>query len=166
MKDLRVNERIRAREVKVVDENGKLLGIFDIRDALRMARERGLDLVEVAPNQNPPVCKIMDYGKYKYMKEKKEKERRKHQQEMKEIRMSLGISEHDYEIKLRQIKEFLEDGDKVRINLRFKGRQILFKDKGIDLLKRIISDLEDTAKVITEPKIEGRVGVLVLAPKR
>ncbi len=166
----RVNRQIRAKKVRVVDSNGKQLGIFDLEEALKLAKERGLDLVEVAPNANPPVCKILDFGKFKYELKKKErlsrKKQREHQIEVKEVKMTTRIEEHDFQVKLKNIKEFLEDGDKVKVRIRFRGRENIKPELGERVAKRIIEELSQIAKVEVPPKKEGIFMIFVLAPKK
>jgi translation initiation factor IF-3 len=163
----RINEAIRAREVRLIDENGQNVGIVSKFDAIAKANEAGLDLVEVSPDAEPPVCKILDFGKYKYQEQKKAAEARKHQKivEIKEIKMRPGIDDHDYDVKMRAIKRFFEDGDKVKITLRFRGREMAHQHLGMEVLKRVRSDTEAVAKCESEPRFEGRQMVMVLAPK-
>ncbi|MCD6081645.1 translation initiation factor IF-3 [candidate division WOR-3 bacterium] len=160
----RINEQIKVSKVKLVDENGRLVGIVSIQEALRRAEEAGLDLVEVAPNQFPPVCRIMDYGKYKYQKGKKEK--KSTAIKVKELKFSPQIEDHDFEVKLRKAREFLEEGNKVRIVVRFRGRQAIHMDDGRKVLEQFIDALSDIAKVEHPPAIESyRNMVAVVAPK-
>lgn len=163
---LRINSRIRAREVRVIDENGAQVGIITVRDALQMAEERGLDLVEVAPNAVPPVCRIMDYGKYRYEQTKKEREARKNQKqvELKQIRLEPKTDDHDIEVKTNQARRFLIDGDKVKFNVRFRGREIFHPDIGREMLERIAESLRDISVIEQRPLMEGRVLSLTLAP--
>jgi len=143
-----------------------MVGIVTIREALRRAEEAGLDLVEISPNAEPPVCKILDYGKYKFEQQKKAAEARKKQKvvEVKEIQLRPMIGDHDYEVKLKSALRFLEGGDKVKVVLRFRGRELSHTDIGMELLKRMISDLGGVAKVDFEPKMEGRQVMMILAP--
>lgn len=152
----------------MVDENGVQIGIVPIQKAQRMARERGLDLVEVAPQASPPVCRILDYSKYKYEQEKKRKEESKKQkvQEVKEIRFRLFIDEHDYLVKLKKIREFLEEKHKVRVVVFFRGREVTFTDRGEELLNKIKEALKDYAVVERDIKLEGRRMSMLLMPKR
>lgn len=161
-----VNENIRAREVRLIGPDGNQLGIKKLREALQLAREANLDLVNVAPNAKPPVCRIMDFGKYRYEQSKRAKEARKRQKviNVKEVRLSATIEEHDFQTKLRQVKRFLSKGDKVKCSIRFRGREITHQDIGRDLLKRIAEAVEDEAEVERRPKMEGRSIVMVLAP--
>lgn len=163
----RINEAIRAREVRLIDETGQNVGVVAKIDALAKATEAGLDLVEVSPDAEPPVCKILDFGKYKYQEQKKAAEARKHQKivEIKEIKMRPGIDDHDYDVKMRAIRRFFEEGDKVKITLRFRGREMAHQHLGMDVLKRVRTDTESISKVESEPRFEGRQMVMVLAPK-
>ncbi len=162
----RINERIGVREVRVVGEDGEQLGVLPTRDALTRARELGLDLVEVAPNSRPPVCRIMDYGKYKYEQSKKARQARKRQHHVvvKEIKMRPKIETHDYDFKKKHIVEFLEHGDKVKVTLMFRGREMAHTDLGRKLLDQLSSELTDLAKVEAPPKQEGRNMTMLLTP--
>lgn len=162
----RVNEQIRLERVRLVDQNGEMIGIVTMREALRQADEAGLDLVEISPNADPPVCKILDYGKYKYEMQKKASEARKKQKvvEVKEIQIRPMIGDNDYQVKLRAAKRFLEEGDKVKVVLRFRGREMAHTEIGFNLLKKMIEDLGAAAKVEFEPKMEGRQVMMVLGP--
>jgi translation initiation factor IF-3 len=162
----RVNERIGVREVRVVTEEGEQLGVLPTREALTKARELGLDLVEVAPNSRPPVCRIMDFGRYKYEQSKKNKQARKkqHQIKVKEIKMRPKIETHDYEFKKKHIVEFLEEGEKVKVTLQFRGREMAHTELGRKVLDRLAAELEDLAKVESAPRQEGRFMVMMLAP--
>jgi len=163
-----VNEEIKAKEVRVIGNNGEQLGIFPIKDAINIAYEQGLDLIEVSPNANPPVCKIGDFGKFLFEKEKKEKEAKKNQKriELREIRFTSGIGEHDYEFKIKKAREFLEEGSHVLFRLRYRGREILHADKGFDVFEKIKKDLSDIGQVDKEPKIEGRNLTMVIIPSK
>lgn len=163
---MRVNERIRIREVRLIDEDGNQLGIVPTQEALQIARERGLDLVEVAPNANPPVARLMDYGKYRYEESRKEREARKKQKQaqLKEIRITPNIDEHDLETKVRHARKFLSGGDKVKVSVRFRGRQNLHRDLGRDLLLRVVDMLDDVAQVDQMPRSEGRDMTMLLSP--
>ncbi len=163
----KINDAIRAREVRLIDENGQNVGVVTKIDAMTRAEQAGLDLVEVSPDAEPPVCKILDFGKYKYQEQKKAAEARKHQKivELKEIKMRPGIDDHDYDVKMRAIRRFFEEGDKVKITLRFRGREMAHQHLGMDVLKRVKADTEPIAKVEAEPRFEGRQMVMVLAPK-
>ncbi len=170
LQEYRVNRQIRAREVRLIDETGTQVGIVPLREALSIAEEKGLDLVEIAPQAKPPVCKIMDYGKFKYELKKKEREARRkqkeHQIEVKDIRMKVRIDEHDLKVKLKHMREFLEDGDKVRVRIRFRGRENVHPELGDRLFKRIVEELQDLGEVEVQPKREGPFLVFTLAPKR
>ena len=152
--------------MRLVDQNGEMHGVVATKDALRMAEEAGLDLVEVSPGAEPPVCKILDYGKYKYEQQKKANEARKKQKiiDTKEIKLRPGIEKHDYEVKLRNAKRFLEDGDKVKVTLRFRGREMAHQDIGLGVMQKMKEDLAELAKVDMDAKIEGRQAVMVLSP--
>lgn len=161
-----MNERIRAREIRVIDDDGTQLGIMSPRDALAIARERGIDLIEVAPQAQPPVCKIMDYGKFKYEQAKKEKESaKKHKQsELKGIQMFPNIEEHDFEVKVRSAIKFLEEGDKVKVTVRFKGRQITHPEFGRQQLEKIVQMTSAVGQVEKPPAMEGRMMTMILSP--
>jgi translation initiation factor IF-3 len=163
----RVNEEIRVREVQLIDQTGHNHGPTDIQAALAKAQEAGLDLVEIAPNSTPPVCKILDYGKYKYQAQKKAAEARKKQKvvEVKEIKLRPMIDDHDYDVKMRSMQRFFEEGDKVKITLRFRGREMAHQELGTALLNRVKEDTSKFAKVEQEPRFEGRQVVMVLAPR-
>ena len=151
----------------MIDEEGEKRGVTPIATALEMAREAGLDLVEVSPTARPPVCKILDYGKYKYQAQKKAAEAKKKQKivEVKEIKMRPNIDTHDYEVKMRAMLRFFEDGDKVKVTLRFRGREMAHQNLGFELLKRVQDEVEEIAKVEQYPKLEGRQMMMVIAPK-
>jgi translation initiation factor IF-3 len=163
----RINEEIRVREVQLIDQTGANLGVTDIQVALGKAQEAGLDLVEISPNSSPPVCKILDYGKYKYQAQKKAAEARKKQKivEVKEIKIRPMIDDHDYDVKMRSMRRFFEEGDKVKVTLRFRGREMAHQELGAQLLDRVRGDVANLAKVEQEPKLEGRQMVMVLAPR-
>ncbi len=143
------------------------MGVIDLDSALAMAEERGLDLVEVSPNADPPVCKIIDYGKLKYQEQKKASEARKRQKtvDVKEIKMRPNIDTHDYDVKMRAVTRFIDEGDKVKVTMRFRGREMAHQNLGMDLLERVSSQVEEIAKVEAMPKLEGRQMTMVLAPK-
>ncbi|NPV27097.1 MAG: translation initiation factor IF-3 [Firmicutes bacterium] len=166
-KDLRINEDIRAREIRLVSETGEQLGIMSVRDALKVAQEKGLDLVEVAPTAKPPVCRIMDYGKFKYEQSKREREARKKQRviNIKEIKMRPNIEEHDFQVKVKNVARFLEDGDKVKVTVMFRGREISHAELGQELCARLAEAVKDLAAVEREPKVEGRNMIMILSPK-
>jgi translation initiation factor IF-3 len=163
----RVNEEIRVREVQLIDQTGQNVGPVETRLALEKAQAAGLDLVEIAPNSSPPVCKILDYGKYKYQAQKKAAEARKKQKvvEVKEIKLRPMIDAHDYDVKMRSMQRFFEEGDKVKITLRFRGRELAHQELGYKLLNRVKDDTVKFAKVEQEPRFEGRQVVMVLAPR-
>ena len=163
----RVNEEIRVREVQLIDQTGHNHGPTDIQVALAKAQEAGLDLVEIAPNSAPPVCKLLDYGKYKYQAQKKAAEARKKQKvvEVKEIKLRPMIDDHDYEVKMRAMQRFFEEGDKVKITLRFRGREMAHQELGTALLNRVKEDVTKIAKVEMEPRFEGRQMIMILAPR-
>ena len=162
-----INEEIRDPQVRLIGENGDQLGIVDVLDAQKMADERELDLVKIAPNSTPPVCKLMDYGKYRFEMGKREKEQRKNQKiiELKEVRLSATIDVRDMEIKAKQSVKFLADGDKVKVSIRFRGRQITHGEIGMDVMTRFYEMLGDSAIKEREPKMEGRSLFMILAPK-
>ncbi len=162
----RVNDQITVDKVRLVDAAGEMAGVVSIREALRMAEEAGLDLVEISPNADPPVCKILDYGKYKYEQQKKANEARKKQKviDVKEIKIRPGIEDHDYGVKMRAARRFLEEGDKVKVTMRFRGREMAHQDIGQDLLKRMKQELADVCKVEMEPRLEGRQIIMMLVP--
>lgn len=162
-----MNQGIRAREVRVIDPDGNQLGILPIREALAAASEFGLDLVEVSPTAKPPVCKIMDYGRFKYEQTKKQHEAKKKQAtfQLKEIKVRPKTGEHDLQTKLGHIKKFLERKDKVKVTVMFRGREISLSDKGRELLEQIAAEVEQAAVVEQHPKFEGRTMIMVLAPK-
>ncbi|WP_413083967.1 translation initiation factor IF-3 [Thermaurantiacus sp.] len=163
----RYNEWITAPRVRVIDENGENLGIMYTREALAAAQEAGYDLVEISPNADPPVCKFLDVGKYKYESQKKAAAQRKSQkaQEIKEIKMRPNIDDHDYEVKMRAVRKFLEEGDKVKLTLRFRGRELAHGQLGWQLLERVRKDAEEYAKIEQAPRFEGRQMMMIMAPK-
>jgi translation initiation factor IF-3 len=163
----RINEDIRVREVHLIDNEGHNLGNVPIAEALAKAQEVGLDLVEISPNATPPVCKLLDFGKYKYQEQKKQAEARKKQKvvEVKEIKFRPMIDDHDYDVKMRSMKRFFEEGDKVKVTLRFRGREMAHQELGVKLLDRVKDDTGKIAKVESEPRVEGRQMVMVLAPR-
>ena len=168
MKDeRRINDDINAAQVRVVGPEGELLGVLPIREALAKAESYGLDLVEVAPGAEPPVCKILDYGKFKYEDQKRKAEARKKQKtiEIKEIKMRPGIDDHDYDVKMRAMRRFIDEGDKVKITLRFRGRELAHQELGFKVLERVRGDLDELAKVEQHPKMEGRQMIMVVAPR-
>jgi translation initiation factor IF-3 len=163
----RVNERIRAPEIRLIGADGENVGIVHPSRALQMAVEAGLDLVEISPTAVPPVCKIMDFGKFKYEQQKRESEARKKQKviEIKEIKFRPGTDTHDYEVKMRSVMKFLEEGDKVKITLRFRGREMAHQELGLELLKRVEADVGQAGKVENMPKLEGRQMVMMIGPR-
>ena len=163
---MRINDDIRVREVRVIDENGQQLGIMATRDAVRIAEEHHLDLVEISPQARPPVCKILDYGKYRYEQQKREKEARKKQKvfEIKEVKLRPGIEDHDFDVKFKNAVRFLADGNKVKVTIMFRGREMSHPELGEVLLDKMAAQLGDTAVVEKKPKIEGRNMTMVVAP--
>ncbi|HXG78406.1 MAG TPA: translation initiation factor IF-3 [Methyloceanibacter sp.] len=163
----RINEAIDSPKIQLIDATGHNVGVVSIAEGLARAAEAGLDLVEIAPNSQPPVCKILDYGKYKYQAQKKAAEARKKQRtvEIKEIKMRPNIDTHDYDVKMRSIRRFFEEGDKVKVTLRFRGREMAHQELGAQLLDRVKQDTSTIAKVESEPRLEGRQMVMVLAPR-
>lgn len=157
-----------ASEVQLIDAEGENHGTVSIDKAKEIAAEQGLDLVEISPNNNPPICKVLDFGKYKYQSQKKAAEARKKQktQDVKEIKMRPNIDTHDYDVKMRSINKFLGEGDKVKVTLRFRGREMAHQELGMELLKKVKVDLEEVAKVEAEPKLEGRQMMMVVAPAK
>jgi len=162
-----VNERIRAQSIRLVGVDGEQIGVVSVEEGLAMAREQGFDLVEVAPKATPPVCRIMDYGKYKYEQSKRAKEARKHQHVIlvKEMKFRPKTEDHDYQFKLKHIKKFLADGNKVKVTVRFRGREMAHTELGRTMLERLVHDTEESATVEQQPKLEGRNMILVLGPK-
>jgi len=162
-----INKDIRAREVRLIDPEGNQVGVVPIQNALDAAVEHGLDLVEVSPNAKPPVCKIMDYGRYKYEQDKKRQEAKKKQStfQLKEIKARPNTDEHDLQVKIGRIRKFIEKKDKVKVTVMFRGREITLSDRGRDLLQYIAEELEEIAVVEQYPKFEGRTMMMVLAPK-
>ena len=165
-KDININERIRVREVRLIDDSGKQFGIVPTVEALRMAKEQELDLVEVSPKTNPPVCKIMDYGKFKYQLAKKAHEAKKKQTviQIKEMKLGLKIEEHDLTFKMKHMKEFLSDGHKVKVIIMFKGREVLHIDMGEKLAQKIIESMKDTGTMEQKLRFDGRNIVMIFAP--
>jgi translation initiation factor IF-3 len=163
----RVNQEIRSREVQLIDSSGENKGVVDFHTAMSLAETAGLDLVEISPNSTPPVCKILDFGKYKFQAQKKAAEARKKQKvvEVKEIKLRPMIDDHDYDVKMRSMKRFFEEGDKVKITLRFRGREMAHQELGYKLLNRVKEDTGPVAKVESEPRFEGRQMVMMLAPR-
>lgn len=165
---IRVNERIRAREIRVIDEEGNQLGVMPPHEALKLAREAGLDLVEISPNANPPVCKIVDYGRYRYQQSKKEHEQRKHQRasQVKEVKLRPSTAEHDYQVRKSHIEEFLSRGHKVRVMIFHRGREMAHPEVGREKMQRLLKELEDVAQVEMPPRMEANILLALLAPKK
>jgi len=163
----RVNHQIRMRQVRCIDDEGKQLGIIDTEDALAMASKKGLDLVEIAPNQRPPVARIMDFGKYKYELKKKEQasKKKQHHVQVKEVRVRPKIAEHDIQVKVRQARSFLEHGDKVEVNCLFRGREMVHKEVAERVMTHVFELLRDVAKVEREPHMDGRRMIMLLTKK-
>jgi translation initiation factor IF-3 len=163
----RVNEEIRVPQVRLIDQDGEMLGVMSAREAVQRAYSVGLDLLEISPNADPPVCKILDFGKYKYELQKKKNEAKKKQKviEIKEIKVRPNIDENDYQVKMRAMKSFIEEGDKVKVTLRFRGREMAHQDIGIRVLERIRSEMDSTSKVEQMPRMENRQMVMVLSPR-
>ena len=163
----RVNEEIRSAQVRLIDQDGEMQGVMSARDAMLRAYAVGLDLLEISPNADPPVCKILDFGKYKYELQKKRNEAKKKQKviEIKEIKVRPNIDENDYQVKMRAMKSFIEEGDKVKVTLRFRGREMAHQDIGIRVLERIRAELDTSTKVEQMPRMENRQMVMVLSPR-
>ena len=163
----RVNEQIEAEKVRVVNADGEMVGVISKEEGIEIAFEAGLDLVEVSPNADPPVCKVLDYGKYKYEAQKKANEARKKQKviDVKEIKMRPGIDAPDYQVKMRSVRRFLDEGDKVKMTIRFRGREMAHQELGMKVLDRVREDVDELAKVEQFPKSEGRLMIMVIAPK-
>ncbi len=164
----RANRDIRGvRDVQLIDQDGQNRGVMPFFDALRLAEESGLDHVEIAPNSTPPVCKILDYGKFRFLEQKKAAEARKKQKtvEVKEIKLRPGIDKHDYDTKMKAVQRFFEEGDKVKVTLRFRGREMAHQDIGYRLLEKVKAETAEIAKVESEPQMEGRQMIMILAPR-
>jgi len=163
----RVNEEIRIPQVRLIDQDGEMQGVLTVREAMQRAFSVGLDLVEISPNADPPVCKILDFGKFKYEQQKKKNEAKKKQKviEIKEIKVRPNIDENDYQVKMRAMKSFIEEGDKVKVTLRFRGREMAHQDIGVRVLERIRSEMDTTSKVEQMPRMENRQMVMVLSPR-
>ena len=162
-----MNNEIDAPQVRVVNADGDMVGVISVEEGVELADDVGLDLVEVSPNADPPVCKILDYGKYKYAEQKKANEARKKQKtiDIKEIKMRPGIDEHDYQVKMRSVRRFLDGGDKVKMTIRFRGREMTHLNLGMKVLDRVREEIDELAKVEQFPKTEGRLMTMVIAPK-
>jgi len=165
---VRINERIRVPEVRVIGEEGEQLGVMDVRDAVRAAREKGLDLVEVAPNADPPVCRIIDFGKYQYEAKKKANEAKKKQVTItvKEVKFRPGTDDHDYEYRMKHARAWLQDGDKVKATIWFRGREMTHRELGARILEKLEQDLADVGEVEARPRMEGNQMFIILGPKR
>jgi len=163
----RVNEEIRIPQVRLIDQDGEMQGVMTAREAMQCAFSVGLDLVEISPNADPPVCKILDFGKFKYEQQKKKNEAKKKQKviEIKEIKVRPNIDENDYQVKMRAMKSFIEEGDKVKVTLRFRGREMAHQDIGVRVLERIRAEMDATSKVEQMPRMENRQMVMVLSPR-
>jgi translation initiation factor IF-3 len=163
----RVNEEIRIPQVRLIDQDGEMQGVMTAREAMQRAFQAGLDLVEISPNADPPVCKILDFGKFKYEQQKKRNEAKKKQKviEIKEIKVRPNIDENDYQVKMRAMKSFIEEGDKVKVTLRFRGREMAHQDIGVRVLERIRAEMDTTSKVEQMPRMENRQMVMVLSPR-
>ncbi|HYZ22468.1 MAG TPA: translation initiation factor IF-3 [Rhodopila sp.] len=163
----RVNEEIRIPQVRLIDQDGEMIGVMSSREALQRAYSVGLDLVEISPNADPPVCKVLDFGKFKYEQQKKRNEAKKKQKviEIKEIKVRPNIDENDYQVKMRAMKSFIEEGDKVKVTLRFRGREMAHQDIGVRVLERIRSEMDGMSKVEQMPRMENRQMVMVLSPR-
>ncbi len=163
----RVNEEIRIPQVRLIDQDGEMQGVMTAREAMQRAFAVGLDLVEISPNADPPVCKILDFGKFKYEQQKKRNEAKKKQKviEIKEIKVRPNIDENDYQVKMRAMKSFIEEGDKVKVTLRFRGREMAHQDIGVRVLERIRAEMDTTSKVEQMPRMENRQMVMVLSPR-
>ncbi|MDA8195182.1 MAG: translation initiation factor IF-3 [Thermaerobacter sp.] len=168
MKELRINEEIRARDVRVVGGESEQLGIMSLREALALAQERHLDLVEISPTARPPVCRLMDYGKYKYEQAKRERESRKKQKvvNVKELKMRPNIEDHDFDVKVRNARRFLDEGDKVKCTMVFRGREIVHASLAQETLRKLAELVSDVGAVERMPKVEGRAMIMILAPKK
>jgi translation initiation factor IF-3 len=162
-----INEQIRDRSVRVVSDDGQQLGLMSAREAMEIAEQKGLDLVKVSPTANPPVCKIMDYGKFRFEQAKKQREAKKNQKviELKEMRLSATIDKHDLEVKAKNVNKFLTDGDKVKVSIRFKGRQMAHTEQGMVVMNEFLAMVQENASIEKPAKIEGRNMFMILAPK-
>ncbi|MBV9860614.1 MAG: translation initiation factor IF-3 [Alphaproteobacteria bacterium] len=163
----RINDEISVLRVRLIDARGDMVGVVPRTEALALAADAGLDLVEISPNADPPVCKILDFGKFKYEEQKKKNEARKKQRiiEVKEIKLRPSIDDHDYDVKMRSMHKFIEEGDKVKVTMRFRGRELAHQELGMDVLMRVRGDLEEIAKVEQMPRMEGRQMTMVMSPK-
>lgn len=163
----KANERIEAQKVRLIDDTGEMLGVFPTAEAIQKARAKGLDLVEVSPGAEPPVCKMLDFGRYKFELQRKKTDGKKKQKivHLKEVKVRPTIDKHDYEVKMRSMVKFISAGDKVKVSLRFRGREITHNELGMDLMNRIKADLVEIAKPEMEPKMDGRQIIMILAPR-
>lgn len=170
-KELRINQQIRCREIRVIDDKGEQLGIMDPRDALKIALEREMDLVEVSPQTKPPVCRMMDYGRWKYEAAKKTRETtklskvKKRAQEIREVKLRPKIDEHDFQVKSKMVRRLLQEGDKVKVTMMFRGREVVHAEIGLKLLQRVFTDTGELAIIENKPRLEGKNMIMVLAPK-
>ena len=166
--EIRINENITAKQVRLIDAENENRGIVSLKEALALAEEEGLDLIEISPQANPPVCKILDFGKFRYEQQKRKNEAKKNQKvvEIKELKLRPMIDTHDYEVKVKQAKKFLDQGNKVKFTMRFKGRELSANDMGKQVLSKLIEDLDDCAKVDSEMKLEGRQMTMILSPQK
>ncbi len=164
----RINGRIRESEIRLIGPDGENIGVTTPEEGMRLAAEAGLDLVEISPNARPPVCKVMDYGKFKYEQQKRESEARKKQKtiDVKEVKFRPNTDTHDYNVKLRNVVRFLENGDKVKVTMRFRGREMAHQNLGLELLRRVAADVEEIGKVENMPRLEGRQMVMMIGPVR
>lgn len=164
---MRVNEQINTQEVRLIDETGENVGVVATADAIQRAENAGLDLVEISPGASPPVCKILDYGRFKYADQKKKAEARKKQKtiDIKEIKMRPNIDQHDYDVKMRSINRFIAEGDKVKVTMRFRGREMVHQDLGLNVLNRVRDELGEVAKIEQFPRVEGRQMIMIMAPR-
>lgn len=164
--EIMINENIKAKQVRLIDADNENRGIVSIKEALAIAEDYGLDLIEISPQANPPVCKVLDYGKFRYEQQKKKNEAKKNQKivEIKELKLRPVIETHDYDVKIKQAKKFLEQGNKVKFTMRFKGRELSANDMGKQIMTQIVEDLDTCAKVDSEMKLEGRQMMMILAP--
>ncbi len=162
-----MNDDITVDNIRLIDADGEQVGVVSVAEGIDLADEAGLDLVEISPNASPPVCKILDYGKYKYEAQKKANEARKKQKtiDVKEIKMRPGIDEHDYQVKMRSVRKFLDNGDKVKMTIRFRGREMAHQDLGVRVLDRVRDELDEEVKIEQFPRTEGRLMTMVVAPK-
>lgn len=162
-----MNDDITVESIRLIDADGEQVGVVSVAEGIDLADEAGLDLVEISPNASPPVCKILDYGKYKYEAQKKANEARKKQKtiDVKEIKMRPGIDEHDYQVKMRSVRKFLDNGDKVKMTIRFRGREMAHQDLGVRVLDRVRGELDEEVKIEQFPRTEGRLMTMVVAPK-